>query len=378
MKKLARLLSALLIAALAAPASAQVTDEDIDRAREQVNSLTEESSELGQAVIDAYGRQAALDAQIEDLESSIEYARIKIGETEARLQDLAVELYMGSTSGTSLSVLFTATNQDYPAGMEYLRQANGVDANVVSQLRVFREELDHQTTQLAEALGEQEVLAADLERMAGELQTDLVTAQQVYDDLVAQQQREEEERRRREEEQRRREAEAAAAATSTTSTTSGSTGTTSGVTTTAPPASSPPPPPPSSGGGACPVAGAVSFTDSWGAPRSGGRTHKGVDMIAARGVPIVAIYSGTIYRLSNSSLGGKSIYFTSDAGDLYYYAHLDDFADIAPGKRVAEGEVIGYNGSTGNAPDYLPHLHFEYHPGGGGAVNPYSLVRGLC
>ena len=378
MKKLARLLSALLIAALAAPASAQVTDEDIDRARDQVNSLTEESSELGQAVIDAYGRQAALDAQIEDLESSIEYARIKIGETEARLQDLAVELYMGSTSGTSLSVLFTATNQDYPAGMEYLRQANGVDANVVSQLRVFREELDHQTTQLAEALGEQEVLAADLERMAGELQTDLVTAQQVYDDLVTQQQREEEERRRREEEQRRREAEAAAAATSTTSTTSGSTGTTSGVTTTAPPASSPPPPPPSSGGGACPVAGAVSFTDSWGAPRSGGRTHKGVDMIAARGVPIVAIYSGTIYRLSNSSLGGKSIYFTSDAGDLYYYAHLDDFADIAPGKRVAEGEVIGYNGSTGNAPDYLPHLHFEYHPGGGGAVNPYSLVRGLC
>jgi murein DD-endopeptidase MepM/ murein hydrolase activator NlpD len=377
MRKLARLLSALLIAALAAPASAQVTDEDIDRAREQVNRLTEESSELGQAVIDAYGRQAALDAQIEDLESSIEYARIKIGETEARLQDLAVELYMGSTSGTSLSVLFTATNQDYPAGMEYLRQANGVDANVVSQLRVFREELDHQTTQLAEALGEQEVLAADLERMAGELLSDLVTAQQVYDDLVAQQQREEEERRRREEEQRRREAEAAAAATSTTSTTSASTGTTS-VTTTAPPASSPQPPPPSSGGGACPVAGAVSFTDSWGAPRSGGRTHKGVDMIAARGVPIVAIYSGAIYRLSNSSLGGKSIYFTSDAGDLYYYAHLDDFADIGPGQRVAEGEVIGYNGSSGNAPDYLPHLHFEYHPGGGGAVNPYPLVRGLC
>lgn len=381
MKKLGRLISALLIAALAAPASAQVTDEDIDRARTEVNRLTEESSELGQAVIDAYGRQAALDAQIEDLESSIEYARIEIGETEARLQDLAVELYIGSTSGTSLSVLFTATNQDYPAGMEYLRQANGVDANVVGQLRVFREELDHQTSQLSEALAEQEVLAADLERMAGELQSDLVSAQQVYDDLVAQKRREEEERRRREEEQRQREAAAqaaaaAAAATSTTSTTSGSTATTSGATTTAPPASSPPPP--SSGGGACPVAGAVSFTDSWGAPRSGGRTHKGVDMIAARGVPIVAIYSGTIYRLSNSSLGGKSIYFTSDAGDLYYYAHLDDFAAIGPGQRVSEGEVIGYNGSTGNAPEYLPHLHFEYHPGGGGAVNPYPLVRGLC
>ena len=101
-------------------------------------------------------------------------------------------------------------------------------------------------------------------------------------------------------------------------------------------------------------------------------------MIAARGVPIVAIYSGTVYRLSDSALGGKSVYFNSDAGDMYYYAHLDAFADISPGQHVPEGQVLGYNGSTGNAPDYLPHLHFEYHPGGGAAVNPYPLVRGLC
>lgn len=101
-------------------------------------------------------------------------------------------------------------------------------------------------------------------------------------------------------------------------------------------------------------------------------------MIAARGTPIVAIYSGKIHRTSNSSLGGKSIYFKSDAGDIYYYAHLDDFADVGTGQQVSAGTVIGYNGSTGNAPDYLPHLHFEYHPGGGSAVNPYPLVRSLC
>jgi len=384
MKKLARILAGVLVISLAAPAVAQVTDGDIDRARREIDQLTAESAELGQEVIDAYGRQSALDAEISSLEKSIEFAQIRIAETETRLQELAVELYMGSTSGASLSVLFTATNQDYPAGMEYLRQANGVDAGVVDQLRVFRDELDHQTGLLSEALEEQQVVAADLERMAGELQGELAVAQQIYDDLVAQQQREEAERRRREEEERRRqeaeERRRQEAAATSTSTTSGSTSATSDTTTsTAPPATpAPAPTPPSSGGGVCPVAGAVSFSDSWGAPRSGGRTHKGVDMIAARGVPIVAIFSGTIHRLSNSALGGKSIYFRSDAGDLYYYAHLDAFADIGPGQHVSAGHVIGYNGSTGNAPDYLPHLHFEYHPGGGGAVNPYPLVRGLC
>lgn len=380
MRKLLRLLSGLLVVSLAAPAVGQVTDEDIQRARDEVNRITEESAELGQDVIEAYGRQAALDAEITALQASIEFAQARMTETESRLEDLAVELYMGSTSGQTLSVLFSASDQSYPAGLEYLREANGVDEQVVSDLRVFRDELDRQTAQLGVALEEQETLAAELEVMAGELQQDLVAAQQVYDNLVAQQQREEEERRRREEEERRRreaEAAAAAAAAATSTTQPGASG--GGANTTSPP--SPPqtaPPPPSGGGGVCPVAGAVSFTDSWGAPRSGGRSHKGVDMIAARGVPIVAIFSGTVRRLSNSALGGKSVYFDSDAGDMYYYAHLDDFGDISPGMSVGAGYVLGYNGSTGNAPDYLPHLHFQYHPGGGGAVNPYSLVRGLC
>jgi murein DD-endopeptidase MepM/ murein hydrolase activator NlpD len=381
MKKLLRLLSGLLVIAVAAPALAQVTDEDIDDARTEVNRLIEESAQLGQEVIDAYGRQSSLNSEIEQLQSSIEFAKVRLTETQARLQDVAVELYMGSTSGTSLSVLFSADDQEYPAGMEYLRQVNGDDVGVVTQMRTFREELERDTARLSDALEEQEAVTLELEEKAGQLQGDLVAAQQVYDQLIAQQQREEEERRRREEERRRREAAAAvaaaAAATSTSQPSQGSDGSGESSNTTAPPTTSPPSPP-SSGGGACPVAGAVSFTDSWGAPRSGGRSHKGVDMIAARGTPIVAIYSGKIQRFSDSSLGGKSIYFTSDAGDLYYYAHLDGFADVGTGQQVGAGTVIGYNGSTGNAPDYLPHLHFEYHPGGGSAVNPYPLVRSLC
>lgn len=393
MKKLARIISGVLVLGLSVPAFGQVTEDDLRRARDEVNRITDESAELGQAVIDAYGRQAALDTEIAGLQSSIEFAQIKMAETEARLEELAVELYMGSTSGVSLSVLFSATDQSYPAGMEYLRNASGVDETVLNQLRVFRDELDRQTTRLGEALEEQQTVTGELERLASELQEDLVAAQQVYESLVAQQQREEEERRRLEEEERRRQAALAAAAT-TTSTTQAQNPTTTAApsgggetttSTTAPPATTttttapaPAPTPTPSGEGVCPVAGAVSFTDTWGAPRSGGRTHKGVDMIAARGVPIVAIFSGTVYRLSNSALGGKSVYFRSDAGDMYYYAHLDGFGDISPGQSVPAGYVLGYNGSSGNAPDYLPHLHFEYHPGGSGAVNPYPLVRGLC
>ena len=393
MKNRIRILSGLVVLGLTVPAVAQVTDADIDEARAEVNRILEESDELGAAVIEAYGEQAALDAEIESLSRSIELARIQIAETELRLEQLAVELYMGSTSGASLSVLFGASDEGYSAGIEYLREVSGVDENVVDQLRTFRSELDQQTLRLGEALEAQQVLTVELEEMANSLQDDLIAAQQVYDDLVAQQAAEEEQRRREEEarraaeEEARRAAEEAARTTSTTSaaapTTTGAGGTTTtappAATTTAPPATTPTTsPPPSSGGGVCPVAGAVSFTDTWGAPRSGGRTHKGVDMIAARGTPIVAIFSGRIQRTSNSSLGGLSVYLISDAGDMYYYAHLDDFGDISAGQQVPAGYVIGYNGSTGNAPSWLPHLHFEYHPGGGSAVNPYPLVKSLC
>jgi murein DD-endopeptidase MepM/ murein hydrolase activator NlpD len=386
MKKLFRTLTGRLVLGIALPAFAQVTDDDIDRARAEVNRLTEDSAQLGQEVIEAYGRQAALNSEIEGLRSSIDFAEVRMTETQDRLESLAVELYMGSTSGRSLSVLFSASNQEYPAGLEYLREASGVDDSVVTQMRVLRDELEGQTARLGDALDEQEALSIELEEKAGTLQTQLVSAQEVYDGLVVQQQREEEERRRREEEERQRAAEAAAAAAAAATATtqpsddSGGGGSES-PDTTSPPATSPPAtsaPAPSGGGGVCPVAGAVSFTDSWGAPRSGGRSHKGVDMIAARGVPIVAIFSGRVQRTSNSSLGGKSVYFVSDAGDMYYYAHLDDFGDISSGQSVPAGYVLGYNGSSGNAPSYLPHLHFEYHPGGGSAVNPYSLVRGLC
>ena len=131
----------------------------------------------------------------------------------------------------------------------------------------------------------------------------------------------------------------------------------------------------STGGMACPVAGPVSFTDTWGAPRSDGRTHEGTDMMAAYGTPVAAITSGTITYAAYNGSGGNMIFLSGDDGNQYWYMHNQE--NYVTGGRVSTGDIIASVGDTGNATG-TPHVHFEYHPGGGGPVNPYPLVASIC
>jgi murein DD-endopeptidase MepM/ murein hydrolase activator NlpD len=117
---------------------------------------------------------------------------------------------------------------------------------------------------------------------------------------------------------------------------------------------------------------------------SGGRPHEAVDILAPRNTPIHAVDDGTIAKLFESKAGGLTIYQYDSSGRFcYYYAHLERYAaGLGDGQRVSRGDVIGFVGTSGNAPANTPHLHFavfeldaDRHWWKGRAIDPYSIFR---
>jgi murein DD-endopeptidase MepM/ murein hydrolase activator NlpD len=118
--------------------------------------------------------------------------------------------------------------------------------------------------------------------------------------------------------------------------------------------------------------------------RSGGREHEALDILAPRGTPVVAVEDGTVAKLFVSQAGGNTIYeFDPRREYAYYYAHLDRYADgVKEGDAIKRGQVIGYVGTSGNAPKDTPHLHFaifrltpEKHWWQGDPIDPYDVFR---
>lgn len=118
-----------------------------------------------------------------------------------------------------------------------------------------------------------------------------------------------------------------------------------------------------------PVRGPHSFSNDWHAPRTG-HLHQGTDIFAAMGTPTGACVSGTV-EWGEGGNAGIYIRLDGDDGNVYYYMHLQRYGQ---GGHVSAGTIIGYVGDTGNAAGGPPHLHFEIHPGGGSAVNPYPTL----
>lgn len=125
-----------------------------------------------------------------------------------------------------------------------------------------------------------------------------------------------------------------------------------------------------------------NLRDTFGDKRVGHR-HEALDIMAPRGTPVLAADDGKVTKLFRSVAGGITIYQEDPSQRfVYYYAHLDRYAaGLAEGQAVKRGEVIGYVGSTGNAPESAPHLHFTIFELGpdkrwwrGKAVNPFPYL----
>lgn len=341
--------AASLVVTVQPPAARSQTVESLkDRMAAIQEDLDETTAKL-EALRDDEGE---LTLRIQELDSRIE----EIGEDNAELQDRAIQrarsLYMGGSSGMLETLLSARDIGELSAELEYATHVSDSDtllflrySRVAEELRVARAEAEQRSRELA---GVRESLTD----ASDDLQERFVAAQDDYEAL-----------------KKKLAEEAAAAAESSSVASSGSQ-----------PAAAQPStnsaPPPITDGMTCPVDGPNSFIDSWGYPRSGGRTHEGTDIMAADGTPVVAITDGTITYAGYGDSAGNWLVLTGSDGHGYWYMH--NRQNLVSGGRVSVGQQIATVGNTGNASGGAPHVHFEYHPGGGGPVNPYPMLRGLC
>lgn len=115
------------------------------------------------------------------------------------------------------------------------------------------------------------------------------------------------------------------------------------------------------------------IADTWGAPRGADRKHQGQDIFAKRGTPVYSATEGFVWRIGENNLGGKTVWVVGAGGRVYYYAHLDAYAEqLKAGDEVGTETILGYVGTTGNAKGTPPHLHFGIYTTGG-AINPLDL-----
>lgn len=133
----------------------------------------------------------------------------------------------------------------------------------------------------------------------------------------------------------------------------------------------------SSKGMEMPVVGVHTYDldDSWHAPRDGGsRFHKGIDIFAKKGTPVVAVLDGIVSYIGDQPKGGHCIWLTTESGTAFYYAHLDRWAaGLYEGMEVQQGDLLGYVGNTGNAIHTPSHLHFGINQNDE-MVNPYPIL----
>ena len=435
-----KVLLALPIVLLPVMSSASEAQTELEQVRETVAALQDEiDGYLDQLIATQERADAAgvryweadlalyeLNVEIVELSDSIVGIDAEVAALSRQMIEIAVQRYVDSTTPPPILAGDDINHQAVVDALARFVSEGSLD--IIDDYRRAKDDLDQAQALLAERARHQQELIGQAAAAAAEVQAELNSIGSVYLEIAPrlyEQDRlldalEEEERRRIEEELRRRQAEEARrleaaraaavaaqealratqeaariageeiarAAASAGSGTSEDVGTEPGAETPAPVRPGEPtdgsaaapvtelPVLQAASGWVCPLAGPFSHFDDFGDPRHYGGWHKGNDLIAPTGTPVLAVESGRVEHRANR-IGGNSAYLYADSGNYYYNTHLSAYENVGTG-WVPAGAVIGYVGDSGNAAG-LPHLHFEYHLGGrGNHINPYPIVHEAC
>jgi murein DD-endopeptidase MepM/ murein hydrolase activator NlpD len=307
-----------------------------------------ELDKLAAQYSDAQTRLALTEDRLADAQADVAVLRTRMRRLQQGVADRIRAAYVSGPADTMEILLSSSSVEEFADRIQFLGTLARSDSDILAEARVTRERLRRRQTDLAELQTAQEqtvrVLSAQKTAIASRLAQAQALEARLQDRLA----------RERAAEQARREAAARLAARQVSA-------------------------PVNSGGAlqACPVGNPHSFSDDFGAPRPGGRTHQGIDLLAPLGTPIFAAQSGR-YEDNFNDLGGISALVFASNGDYTYYAHMSARAGVPNGAAVSAGRLIGYVGNSGDAVGGPYHLHFEYHPGGGSAVDPYGMLVALC
>jgi murein DD-endopeptidase MepM/ murein hydrolase activator NlpD len=327
-------------ATLTTSAGAQSAAEEVDAAQSRYNQVRREAFAATARYEEANSALIGTREEITATQRALDGARERISGLQDQLDDRARAAYqLGSTS--TWDVLLEAQDlSEFSDRLVYLDRIAQDDADLATRVGVISEELRRLETNLSRLEEEQEAVAEKAQREQQIVQDRLAEAQEILEEA---------------EFELKQEQAAALMAAGASAATPGQIQTVAGAALQA-----------------CPAPG-TSFGDSFGAPRSGGRSHAGVDMMGPYGGPIYAALPGSV-SFSSSSLGGNQAYVHSAGGTYTFYAHLQGYNGSS--RSVSAGELIGFIGDTGNATG-TPHLHFEYHPNGS-LVNPTPFVSAVC
>lgn len=332
-RKWTRAVAAVLLATMLVVASpAYARKSEVQRLQEQIRALEKQGASAGKAYSKAYWALDATRGKMAKVDRQIAGSQVRLSKAQASLSKRADHMYR--TGGVDyLGVLLTTSDfNEMLMRWEYVQRMGTADAKAIADVKALQAELEGRRAHLETLKAQQGKDAEALRKQSRRLQGELRGQQVQYNRL-----------------QRKLRAAIAAERRRTGGTTAYR----------------------GPSGMVFPVQGANHYSNTWGAARSHGRRHKGTDIMARTGVPVVAVLSGTV-RAKSGGLGGKCIYLTSDKGWTFYYAHLSGFK-VSSG-HVRAGQVIGYVGATGNARGGSPHLHFEIHRGGS-TVNPFPYLR---